>query len=180
MGRNKELSTEQRGQIIGAYLCGTKPATIARTLGFAPSTVYATISRYKRTGSAQSRPHPGRPKSLNNRDQRVVRRAVLKGRHKTLAEITNEVNASLNMTLCQDTVRKYIAEWGFSSRVPCEKPFLKKNMSKPGSSGAGSTKRGTKNGGRWSSPTSRASASSTTTGEEGCSAESESDIAPSA
>jgi len=128
--RRKELSSEQRGEIIGAYRCGTKPATIARTLGFIPSTVYDTISRYKRTSSAQTNPRPGRPQSLGKRGKRVVRRTVLKGRFKALAEITDEVNASLDTTLCEDTVRKYIAETKLSSRVACEKPFLRKETVK--------------------------------------------------
>jgi transposase len=85
----KELSQEERGQIVGACRTGTRPADIARTLGFAASTVYKTINRYKRTGSAQPEKRPGRPKSLSERDQRVVARVVSAGRTKPLREIIN-------------------------------------------------------------------------------------------
>ena len=146
---HKELSSAQRGEIVGAYKVGTRAATIARTFGFPPSTVYNIINRYKQTGSVQSKPRPGKPKSLNDRDLRMVRRVVLKGRHKTLGEITNEVNARLNMTLCKNTVRKYIAKAGFSKRAACKKPLLRKKTSKPDSSGARSAERGTKSGRRW-------------------------------
>src|SRR5690242_16167569 len=64
----KELSSEDRGRIVGAYLCGT-----------APSTVYKTVNRYKQSGSAHPKGRPGRPKSLNDREQRVVKRVVLAG-----------------------------------------------------------------------------------------------------
>src|SRR5271167_1168890 len=139
---NKELSSGQRGEIVGAYRIGTRAATIARTFGFPPSTVYDIINRYKQTGSIQSKPRPGRPKSLNDRDQRVVKRVVLAGRRKTLGEITNEVNARLNMTLCKNTVRKYVAEAGFSSCAACKKPLLRRKTSKPDSGGARRGERG--------------------------------------
>ena len=50
----------------------------------------------------------------------------MEGRHKTLGEITNEVNARLNTTLCKNTVRKYMAKAGFSNRAACKKPLLRK------------------------------------------------------
>ena len=126
---HKELSSAQRGEIVGAYRFGTRAATIARTLGFPPSTVYDTINRYKQTGSVQSKPRPGRPKSLNDRDQRVVKRVVLAGRRKTLGEITNEVNARLNMTLCTEHRPKIHGRNGvFQSCSLQEAAFEKKNV----------------------------------------------------
>ena len=94
----KELTSEERALIIGAYRCGTKPATIAKTFGFPPSTVYATVSRYEKSGSAQPKVRPGRPQSLSDRDQRVVKRIVLAGRRQPLGEITNEVNVGVRET----------------------------------------------------------------------------------
>ena len=103
----KELSSEERAQIVGAYRCGTKPATIAKTFGIPLPTVYDTVNRYKKSGSAQPKVRPGRPQSLSDRDQRVVKGIVLADRRRPLGEITNEVNARLDMNLCQNTVRKY-------------------------------------------------------------------------
>ena len=127
----KELTSEERTLIIGAYRCGTKPATIAKTFGIPTSTVYGTINRYKKNGSAQPKVRPGRPQSLNDRDQRVVKRIVLAGRRQPLGEITNEVNARLDMNLCQDTVQRYMAMAGFSSCATCKKPLLREKTSKP-------------------------------------------------
>jgi len=128
----KELSGEERTKIIGAYQCGVKAAAIARTLGFPPHIVYQTIDRYRKTGSEQPKPRPGRPEKLSNRDQRVVKRVVLEGRRRPLHEITNEVNARLGTTLCKDTVRKYVAKAGFRSCVACKKPLLSEKTLKPG------------------------------------------------
>jgi transposase len=126
----KELFAEQRGEIIGAYQCGTRAAVIARTLGLPPSTVYATINRFKQTGSAQPKKRPGGPRKLSDRDLRIVRRTVLKGRRRPLCEITNEVAARVGKPLCQKTVRKYMAELEFHSCAACKKPLLKKENAK--------------------------------------------------
>ena len=176
----KELTSEERSKIIGAYQCGVKPADIVRTLGFPSSTVYGTIDRFKKTGSAQPKVRPGRPLSLTNRDQRVVKRVVLAGRHRPLREITDEVNARLDMSLHQETVRKYMAKEGFHSRVACKKPLLRKKTSKQDWHGAKNAKRGTESGTRWSLATSHVSASSTTMDEEKCGADPGSDTTSSA
>jgi transposase len=119
MGR-EPLSSEDRGRIIGAYQCSTKPATIARTLTFPPSTVYGTINRYKKNGSPQAKVRSGRPLSLSDRDQRVVRRVVLAERHQPLGEITNQLNSSLGTDLHP---RRYLTKAGFSSCAACKKPL---------------------------------------------------------
>ena len=174
----KELSTEERWKIVGAYECGVKPATIAKVYGLPYSTVHATVTRYKRTGSAQPKARPGRPLSLNARDQRVVKRIVLAGRRQALGEITNEVNTRLNTELAPETVRKYMAKEGFSSRKASKKPLLKKKTPKTDDGGVRSTENGAVGGGRWSSPMSRAFASSTPTGERKYGAELESGTIP--
>jgi len=122
--KRRELTIEERNKIIGAYQCGTAPATIARTLGFPATTVYGTIDRYRKTGTAQPKTRPGRPPSLDDRDQRVLKRIVLAGRRKPLGEITNETNARLNTSLSPNTIRKYMAKAGFSNRRARKKPLL--------------------------------------------------------
>ena len=177
-GTRKELFPEERWKIVGAHEGGLKPATIAKVFGLPYSTVHDTISRYKKTGSAQPKPRPGRPLSLNARDQRVVKKVVLAGRRRALGEITNEVNNRLNMKLSPGTVRKYMAKAGFSSRKTSKKPLVGKKTPKPGDGGVRSTENGAVDGRRWSSPMSRAFASSTPTGERRYGAESESGSIP--
>jgi transposase len=133
---HKELSPEVRWKIVGAHEFGATAATIAKAYGLPLSTVYVTIDRYKRTGSAQPKKRPGRPPSLNARDQRVVKRVVLAGRRQALGEITNAVNNRLNTKLSPETVRKYMAKEGFSNRKASKNPLLKKRTPKPGDSGA--------------------------------------------
>jgi transposase len=161
--KRRELTIEERNKIIGAYQCGTAPATIARTLGFPATTVYGTIDRYRKTGTAQPKTRPGRPPSLDDRDQRVLKRIVLAGRRKPLGEITNETNARLNTSLSPNTIRKYMAKAGFSNRRARKKPLLSEKTSKPDWGGVKSARNGTRSGRRWSSRMNRASVFSTPT-----------------
>ena len=56
----KELSSEQRERIIGAYLNNVKQNIIASQLNISTSTVNNTIKRYKQTNSAIPKKRPGR------------------------------------------------------------------------------------------------------------------------
>jgi transposase len=64
----KELTSEQREWIIGAYLAGTNGLKISSSLKIPPTMVYDTINRYKKTSSSHPNKHPGRPKTLFNRE----------------------------------------------------------------------------------------------------------------
>ena len=121
------------------YKCGVKPAAIARLLGHPYSTVHDTITRYKKTGSAESRARSGRPLSLNARGQRVLKRIVLARRRKALGEITNEVNNRLNTTLAPGTVRRYMAKDEISCRKASKKPLVGKKTPSSDDGGVGST-----------------------------------------
>ncbi|CAB5196624.1 unnamed protein product [Rhizophagus irregularis] len=67
-----------------------------------------TIKRYKETGSAIPEKRSGWPKILTQRDTQVLRRIVCTDRFSPLGDITNRLNSSLNTTLHQSTVRRYL------------------------------------------------------------------------
>ena len=103
----KELTSEEH--IIGTCSCGVKPVIIVKAFGFPLSAIYDIVNRYKQSGSAQLKASPGRLQILNDCDQRVVKRTMLVGCHRSLGEITNEVNARLDMDSCQSTVQSCMA-----------------------------------------------------------------------
>lgn len=110
--RGNELSEAQRERIIGAYLSGTKQTVISTQLGIPSSTVNDTIRRYKKTGSAIPEKRPGRPKSLTQRDKQTLQRIIRDNRFSPLGDITNRLNSSLDTTLHNNTVRKYLHDEG--------------------------------------------------------------------
>lgn len=120
----KELTANQRGQIIGAFRMGHKPCSIATMFGFATATVYKTIKRYQETGSEDPVKRQGRPKTLTERDKRALNRIASNNRQAPLAVITNELNDKLENDLSTKTVRKYLKEIGWNSCIACRKPFL--------------------------------------------------------
>jgi transposase len=89
--KGKELTSEQRERIIGAYLGGVKQIVISAQLNIAPSTVNDTITRYKKTHSATPKKRPGRPKVLTERDRRVLKRIVHEDRFGSLPVLTGLV-----------------------------------------------------------------------------------------
>src|SRR5581483_9973767 len=122
--RGSELNPQQREQIIGAHLSGTKGKIISSQLGIPSSTIYDTINRYKKNGSPHPNTCPGRPKSLSDRDQRIVRRYVQKDRFAPLGNISNDINTHLTSTFHANTIRNYLHEMGLWSCTARKKPLL--------------------------------------------------------
>ena len=67
----KELSSEQRERIIGAYLNNVKQNVIASQLNISTSMVNNT--KRKQTNSAIPKKRPGRPKTLTDQDRNVAK-----------------------------------------------------------------------------------------------------------
>ena len=124
----KELSSEQRERIIGAYLNNVKQNVIASQLNISTSTVNNTIKRYKQTNSAIPKKRPGRPKTLTDRDRRVLQRIVREDRFASLPVLTGKLNSSLQTTLHTNTVRRYLHEDGIRSYAAKKKPHLTKKQ----------------------------------------------------
>ena len=70
--RKNKLFEAQRERIISTYLSDTKQIVILTQLGISTSTVNDTIKRYKETGSAIPKKHPGHPKILNQCDKWIL------------------------------------------------------------------------------------------------------------
>ena len=126
----KELTAADRERIIGAYLTNSNFTVISLQLDIPVSTVYDTIKRYKKKGSAQPQVRPGRPKKLTSRDIRSLQRIVHKDRFTPLGRVTNQLNTNLNTTLHATTVRKYLHDIGLNSCSARCKPLLTKTQQK--------------------------------------------------
>ncbi|CAI2200298.1 15497_t:CDS:2, partial [Funneliformis geosporum] len=106
--RENELFEAQCERIIGAYLSGIKQTVISTQLSIPTSTVNDTIKRYKETGSAIPEKRPVR----------------------SLSDITSRLNSSLDTTLHNNTVRKYLHDEGLGSYVTRKKPLLTQKQQK--------------------------------------------------
>jgi len=99
----RELTKDQRNEIIGAYKCGAKRATIVENLGLSPSAVNDIIDRYNKTGSPHPQNHPGRPKVLSERDKRASVRIANSGQDTTLTDTTEERGTALGKPISTKT-----------------------------------------------------------------------------
>jgi len=122
--RGKELTSEQRERIIGAYLSGIKQNVISTQLNIPTSTINDTIKRYKKTHTTTPKKRPGRPKTFTQRDTRALQRIIRSNRFASLSVLTSKVNSTLGTTLHNDTVRKYLHNEGFGSYATKKKPLL--------------------------------------------------------
>jgi len=124
MPRECELTDFERGQIIGLWKSGKSTREITKILGFSQSQVFRAISTFRDKGQTTVAPRSGRPKSLKERDLRYLKRTVQKNRHKPLEEITEMFNQNSTNPVSADTVRRYLHEEGFYSRIALRKPFV--------------------------------------------------------
>jgi transposase len=124
--RGNEVSKVNRERIIGAYLTGIKQRNISIQLNIPTSTVSDIIKRYKETGSTEPKQRSGRPKILNERDTRALKRIIRTDRFSPLGDVTNKFNTSLDTTLHYNTVRSYLHNEGLGSYTAKKKPHLTK------------------------------------------------------
>jgi transposase len=122
--KRRELSEQERNEIIGAWKCGVPIPTIINTLKFKKPTVYKVINTYKKTGEKKPPPRPGRPSKLTKRDTRHLVRLLKTNRKASLNNLTNEFIESTSTNVCSRTVQRYLHEEGFYGRVGKRKPFV--------------------------------------------------------
>ena len=99
-------------------------------LGLSSSTVYDTINRFNKTGSPHPQNRPGRPKVLSERGERALVRIANSDRDVTLADITNELGATLAKSVFTKTTSRYLNKLGWKSCFKCKKPLLTKAHTK--------------------------------------------------
>ena len=121
MPLNKELSDFERGRIIGQWECGKKTREIADALGLTQSQVTRAISAFRDKQQVTVQPRSGRPRSMSDRNIRYLAQEV---RKITADELVQQMDEQLNISVSQRTIRSYLYEAGFHSRVGKRKPFI--------------------------------------------------------
>jgi len=115
-----QLTDFERGRIIGRWETGESTRDIADALNHSQSQVSRAIKAFVEEGQTTIAPRSGRPPVLNDRDVRQVKRITKKNR-----------NESLSTSISSTTVRNYLHEEGYYSRVALRKPYVsEKNRQK--------------------------------------------------
>jgi transposase len=117
----RELEKSIKDMIIGMSIAGQSGPSIGKQLDLAPSTVKKVIKRYKLLSSTENHPRSGRPKKMTERDHRHLVSNVMKNRHATLQDITNNMPSNVS----QRTIQRVLHEHNINSRIAAKKPFIK-------------------------------------------------------
>ena len=76
MGRNQELTKEQRGAILYCHQRGDSYRTIAETVNCGVSTVFDTLKRFGDTRSTSSKLRSGRPPLIKESQRNQLKKLV--------------------------------------------------------------------------------------------------------
>jgi Transposase and inactivated derivatives len=119
MGKNKELTVEQRGAIIYGYLRKDSYRHIANLIGCGKTTVGSIIKEFCETGTVDSRiKRPGRPKSLTSIDRFNLKELVVNGnRRLNLAQVTNLFSIKKKIHISKSTIRRTLHEENLKSCI---------------------------------------------------------------
>ncbi len=121
----KELSEDQKKNIVALHKDGVGYKKIAKTLKLSCSMVAKTIQRFNRTGSTQNRPCYGQPKKLSARAQRHIQILCLGNRHLSSASIAAEIEVLGGQPVSTQTICHTLHQIGLHGCHPRRKPLLK-------------------------------------------------------
>jgi len=125
--RRKRLSAEEKRAMLSLVESGTPRAQICRSFDVVPSTVTRLVQRARRraAGVMDSRPaRPvGRPRLLDARGLRSLRRSVLAAPHDSLATYSRALASVIGASLSTPSVGRYLRRCGMRTYRVARKPL---------------------------------------------------------
>lgn len=104
------LSQEARALLIKTQETIHNAAATAKIFGVSKSTVYARIRDYKDRGTTEPRTNlRGRKSRMTQKDDEHIKELIEKNNDITIREI----NETLNLGVCDETVRRRVVQMGF-------------------------------------------------------------------
>ena len=98
---------------------------ISEKINHSKNVVGRIIRSYKETGYTGTPKKVGRPRKTSVREDRVIQRTSLKGRFKSSAAISREMNDSTGMNVSRQTASRRLQEIGLFARSPQKKPLVR-------------------------------------------------------
>jgi transposase len=96
MSRSGELSDIERGLVIGCHISKKSVRDIATLLKLPKSMIGDVIVNWKREGTTTTKPRPGRPRLMTDRDHRALKKVVREIRQTSSGAITHEFRSGTN------------------------------------------------------------------------------------
>lgn len=124
MPKYAELTELDRGKVLGLRLAGNSMSEISKKLKISKGVVYNTIKRYKNCDSVKSAPRSGRPKTLNEDDQKTLEEIVNQNNRNSSDQIREKFSVATDKEVSTRTIRRSLHELGIHSRIAAVKPLL--------------------------------------------------------
>ena len=125
--RRVEMTPSRRGQIVGMRCVGVTFTVIEEELGVTADVARKVWNRFLETGTCYSKPRPGRPKILTERDTRHLKRYVTHNREMR-RESLNKIISKLNLDAHANTLRTTLYKLGLGHRIEHKRPYLLKKQ----------------------------------------------------
>lgn len=121
MGKLKDVTPKKASVVVAYFKDGLSCRTIAKKLNVGKSSVSRIIKRYQQLGSCSRRVGSGRLRKTSKRDDKLIKRAVVKDPFITSAEIA----ASLPVNISARSIRRRLVDdFDLRSLKPARKPLL--------------------------------------------------------
>jgi transposase len=124
MKKTTELTELERGKVLGLRLGGNSMSVISKKLKIPKTTVYDTIKRHMNSENVKSAPRSGRPKALNEDDQKKLKDIVINNNRNSAELIQREFTIESGKKVSTKTIRKNLHELKIYSRIAAVKPLL--------------------------------------------------------
>lgn len=118
--RGPELSSFQRGIILGKRLEGCTAPKIAKDLGTPESTIKYTLYHTAQNPNGVTKARTGRPKKLTDREQRRLIRIVRLEPRKAYLEVKKELGVEIH----KNTLYNYLSDYGLTNWLAKKRPLL--------------------------------------------------------
>jgi transposase len=86
------------------------------------------MKKYKESGTVDDQARSGRPKSLTQREERLLCRSMRVDRRKNAREVIGELQERCGKKVCKRTVLNILRKYGLRRRVAVRRPLLTKRM----------------------------------------------------
>ncbi len=122
----REMSQDLRKKIISLHKKGEGYKKISKALLISQNTVAKVVQTFKKDGTATiSQRHPGRPRKLTPRQERLLMRRVEENRQASSLQLSKEVESQTGVTISRDTIWRTLQRNGMHGCSPRKKPLLK-------------------------------------------------------
>lgn len=122
-GKRTETSFDQRQLVIYHTSMGKSYREVAQLLNMCKSTVGDIAKRFKED-RIDSKERSGRPKILNDHDERWIMRKVATDPRISAPKLSVEVAEACEKRVSAQTIRRTIHSHGFNGRIARKKPFI--------------------------------------------------------